>query len=180
MKSALTALALVALAACLDAVSSAGAHPGALAACRSKQLLVVSSSAGAAAGTSYLSLIFINRGARCSLVGYPGVSAVRYGARDPVQVGPPARREDPFSVGTGRAVVLQRNGTASSALSQVDALNYPAARCHPEKADALRIYPPNEHTPIVVGVPVEVCRRRATMGISPVEPGVPRALQSSG
>ncbi len=172
-------VALVVLVAGGAATSSVGASGDAVAQCRSKQLLVVSSEAGAAAGTSYQALIFINKGSRCSMTGYPGVSAVRYGAAAPVRVGPPAKRESPFSF-AARAVVLDRNGTSSSVLSQVNARNFPASSCHLAKADALRIYPPNERTSIIINLPTEVCRRFATLGVGPVEPGVPHALQRSG
>ena len=171
-------VALVVLVAGGAATSSVGASGDAIARCRSKQLLVTSVSAGAGLGHTYLSLIFINRGSRCSLAGYPGVSPVRYGDHGPVQIGPAAHRGNQMESGRSRSVVLERNGTASSVLDEVAAVNYDRSRCTPTIAQALRVYPPNERVPLFLGATVTVCKRIATLGVTPVELGVPHALPS--
>jgi Protein of unknown function (DUF4232) len=105
--------------------------------CSASQLGVRLGRISAAAGTTYMAIVFTNRGgAACSLRGYPGVSSV--GGADGHQIGAPARR----SPGAAPEVVLRPRAVASAVYGQVDALNYPKARCHPASARGLRVYPP--------------------------------------
>lgn len=105
-------------------------------ACLPAQLGVRLGLRGGAAGTAYVAIVFVNRGAgSCSLRGYPGVSSVGAGGR---QIGAPAFWE-PARVVT---VVLRAGGVASATYGQADARNYPRARCAPRAARGLRVYPP--------------------------------------
>lgn len=183
MQLGLVGVVLGAVVALFSSSVAAGARQGDVAPCRSAQLLLTTASAGAGLGTSYLYLVFINLGGPCSLKGYPGVSAVRYGSNGVVQIGPAARRGNQLDDGRpARAVVLARNGTASSVLSQASPANWSAARCRPLAVQALRVFPPGERTPLFVSASgfETACRRLGTYGIIPVVAGVPHALRSGG
>jgi Protein of unknown function (DUF4232) len=107
--------------------------------CRANQIGLRLGRASGAAGTTYYAIVFTNRGsAACALRGYPGLSSVA-GAHG-AQIGAPARRS-PATVVT---VVLRPGAAASAAYGQVDALNYPRARCRPVTAPGLRVYAPDE------------------------------------
>ena len=183
MKLGLVAVILVAILATLVPPATAGARNGSVGPCRSTQLLLTRASAGAGAGTSYTELIFVNLGAPCSLRGYPGVSAVRYGNAGPIQIGPPAGRGTQADAAAGpRTVLLARSGVASSVLSQASPLNFPPARCKQRSIQAFRVYPPGERTPLFVSAsPYETaCLRLGTYGVTPVVAGIPHALPSTG
>jgi len=141
--------------------------------CRSANLRLFVGDAGAAAGTSWSSLIFINTGPACSLRGYPGVSAMT--APHGRQVGAPAVRElgRPGLGGSRVAtIVLPRNGTASSLLRQATAANFPAASCRPRRVAVLRVFPPGETHPVYAGYRQSECSRgRAVIGVTPVAAG---------
>jgi Protein of unknown function (DUF4232) len=160
-----------------------GAAAGAAAAppCKSANLHLFVGDAGAGAGTSWRSLIFINTGPACSLRGYPGVSTVitPHGR----QVGAAAVRElgQPGLGGTRVAtIVLPRNGTASSVLRQATALNFPAASCRPRKVALLRVFPPGETHPVYAGYAQTECSTgRPVIGITPVAAGPGPLLPSA-
>ncbi|MDX6572777.1 MAG: hypothetical protein QOC86_1933 [Gaiellales bacterium] len=173
MKRWTTATCLAALACVAFAASGAAAGAPAPRQCRSANLHLLVGDAGAAAGTSWSSLIFINTGPACSLRGYPGVSALTIpGGR---QVGAPAVRElaQPGLGGSRVAtIVLARNGTASSVLRQGTALNFPAASCRPRTVEVLRVFPPGETHPVYAGYRQKECAiGRAVIGITPVAAG---------
>ena len=184
MKLGLVTVVLVAILATLVPAATAGARKGSVRSCRSTQLLLTTASAGAGAGTSYIELIFVNLGAPCSLHGYPGVSAVRYGDAGPIQIGPPAGRGsnqlDDSRV--PRTIVLSRSGVASSILSQASPGNFPRARCKQRSIQAFRVYPPGERTPLFVSASryETACLRLGTYGVTPVVAGIPHALPSTG
>ena len=183
MKLGLVTVVLVAILATLVPATTAGARNGLVRPCRSTQLLLTTASAGAGAGTSYTELIFVNLGAPCSLHGYPGVSAVRYGNAGPIQIGPPAGRGTQADGGAvPRTVLLARRGVASSILSQASPGNFPPARCKQRSIQAFRVYPPGERVPLFVSASgyETACRRVATYGIGPVVGGIPHALPSTG
>ncbi len=169
----LAGVCLAALACTGFAASGAAAGAPAPRQCRSANLHLLVGAAGAAAGTSWSSLIFINTGPACSLRGYPGVSALtRPGGR---QVGAPAARElaRPGLGGSRVAtIVLARNGTASSVLRQGTALNFPAASCRPRTVAVLRVFPPGETHALYGAYPQTECSiGRPVIGIAPVAAG---------
>lgn len=172
---------IVAAAAVALALAGAGSIPvaHAVVACRSSRLLVTSASAGNSAAHRYLEIIFINRGSRCSLTGFPGVSAISEAdATHPVQLGPSAgRAPNPLLGRRARRVVLEHDGTASSLLTIVSTGPFAASTCRPVKADALRVYVPDERNAVVLDLPTEVCRRFGVLVVAPVEPGVPYGIQ---
>jgi hypothetical protein len=121
--------------------------------CLSSQLRVHLGRGGAAAGTTVVALVFVNRSARaCSLHGYPGVSAVA--GDDGHQVGSAASRNPGNRVAT---VVLRPGGVASALYGQGNPLNYPKARCQPVHVRGLRIYPPNERAALFLPYPHVAC-----------------------
>jgi hypothetical protein len=164
---------LAALACAAFAASGAAAGAAAPPRCKSANLHLFVGDAGAGAGTSWRSLIFINSGPACSLRGYPGVSTMitPHGR----QVGAPAVRElgRPGLGGTRVAtIVIPRNGTASSVLRQATALNFPAASCRPRKVALLRVFPPGESHALYAGYPQTECSiGRPVIGIAPVAAG---------
>ena len=106
-------------------------------ACHVSQLKVALGNSEGAAGTIYYRILFTNEsGATCSLRGYPGVSSV--GGADGHQIGQAAPR-DPATVHT---IVLHTHAVAGASYGQVQALNFPKARCHPVTSLGLRVYAP--------------------------------------
>lgn len=106
--------------------------------CPASQLDVSLSSGSAAAGSSYLRLVFTNTGsAGCTLAGFPGVSLVKHAGGAPI--GAPADRTGP-----SRTVTLDPGASARSTLQVVDAQNYPTDRCGQTPAHGLQVYPPNQ------------------------------------
>jgi hypothetical protein len=109
---------------------------------------------GGAAGSTYYKLRFTNLSAhRCSLTGYPGVSAVDLVGR---QVGAAAGR-NPQTV--PRRVTVGPGRTASAVLQITDTGVYTRTRCRPVTAAGLRVYPPNQRQSKVVPFPFSACSR---------------------
>jgi hypothetical protein len=75
----------------------------------------------------------------CTLLGYPGVSAVADGSFQ--QLGSPAARDPGHPT---RLVTLGPGATAHVQLRIVNVGMYPPAVCHPAAAIGLKVYPPNE------------------------------------
>jgi hypothetical protein len=122
--------------------------------CRTSGLVVwIDTHGGVAAGSAYYKLELTNQSGRtCSLVGYPGVSAVDLRGH---QLGSAAGRSP-----SARRVVTLRNGaTASAQLQIAQVLNYPRSVCRPVAAAGLRVYPPNETVSKVVPFPFDACSR---------------------
>jgi len=90
----------------------------------------------------------------CTLVGFPGVSAVDLAGH---RLGSPAtwnHAQQP------ERVTLGAGASASALLRIVQAANYPASTCRPVTAAGLRVYPPNQTAPRVVPFPFRACARR--------------------
>jgi hypothetical protein len=98
-----------------------------------------------AAGTTYRSLVFTNKGNRtCTIQGFPGVSYVA--GDDGHQVGPAAYR-----VGKkGPAVTLKPGASAYADVGFVQVRNYDPAVCKPTEVRGLRVYPPHEYDSMYV------------------------------
>jgi hypothetical protein len=137
------------------AVGGASASPAASPTCATAGLVVWlnTQGGGAAAGSSYYKLEFTNQsGHACTLVGYPGVSAVDlHGHRLGSAAG-----KNPSSK---RVVGLANGATASSVLQVVVAGNFPQSACHRVPAAGLRVYPPNQTASRLVPFPFEACSR---------------------
>ncbi len=105
-----------------------------------------------AAGSFYYKLEMTNlSGRRCSLAGYPGVSAVGLSGH---QLGSAARRNPQHAPTT---VTLADGATAVAVLQVVDVGNYPPSRCGPVTAAGLRVYPPNDTGAKIVPYPFRAC-----------------------
>jgi len=154
-----------ALALLIGGSSLASAQQSATARCTTDRLVVWMDTEGnGAAGSVFYRLQFTNLGPhRCTLFGYPGVSAVDlHGHR----LGVPAARLPAHP----RRVTLRRGATAVATLQIVEALNFPKSRCHPMMAAGLRIFPPNTRASRVVPFPFLACSRRGLvyMNVKPV------------
>ncbi len=106
-----------------------------------------------AAGSTYYQLELSNTSAsRCTLYGFPGVSAVSRGGG---QLGRAASRDyaDPI-----RLVTLRPGATAHVLLRIVDVSNFPAASCDPGPAAGLRVYPPNDRRSVEVPFSLRACQ----------------------
>jgi Protein of unknown function (DUF4232) len=96
------------------------------------------------AGGVYQVISFTNASsAACTLYGYPGVSLVT--GPPYAQIGLAAERDTTAPV---KLVTLAPGGAATAVLQVVDALNFPASACSPVRATNLRVYPPNQTTPV--------------------------------
>jgi hypothetical protein len=155
---------LAAATAALGLCAAIALPAGSLAAARGSAALVPACSAGGlvtwldtqangAAGTIYYTLNFTNlSGARCTLRGYPGVSAVDLRGR---QLGSAASRD---RIGRVRTVTLRPGGTAHAVLGIVEAGNY--SNCHMITAAGLRVFAPNQTGSQRVPFPFEACSNR--------------------
>lgn len=105
-----------------------------------------------AAGTTYRSLVFTNKGNRtCTIQGFPGVSYVA--GDDGHQVGPAAYRTGK----KGPVITLKPGATASSDVGFVQVANYDPAVCKPTAVRGLRVYPPHEYDSMFVAQPGTGC-----------------------
>ena len=140
----------------LVALANAGRHStdAVAAACKTSGLVVwIDTRGDAAAGSVYHTLKFTNQsGAKCTLTGYPGVSAVDLRGK---RLGSPASR----SPARARTVTLANNDTAGAPLQISQAVNFPSSACDPLPAAGLRVYPPNQTAPRLVPIPFNACSR---------------------
>ena len=160
MRRSLLTLAAVSLAAGAIAAATPAAN-GATRSCATPDLVVwLNTQGNGAAGSIYYRLEFTNLARRrCSLRGYPGVSAVDLAGR---RLGSPATR-NPMHV---RTITLAAGGTANAVLRIVEAGNYPRARCKPTTAAGLRVYPPNQRVSKIVPFPLRACAKAGVAYLS--------------
>jgi hypothetical protein len=137
-------------------------------ACANSTLRPSLAPAGAAAGTAYYALRLTNvSAATCTLYGYPGVSFVS--AVGGQQIGSAAARNPLYPATT---VVLAPNATANATVGVATAANYPAARCHPVTAHALRVYPPGQTAAVYVTQNFAACSASVlVLTVTAVRPG---------
>ena len=157
-------------AACILALTVASASGGraAAASCKTSGLVVwLDTRGGAAAGSAYYTLELTNQsGHSCTLVGYPGVSAVDLRGR---QLGSAAGR----SPSTRRVVTLRNGATAHVQLQLATVANFSRSACHQAAAAGLRVYPPNQTASKVVPFPFQACSRAGPvyLHVNAVVPG---------
>ena len=167
MTRLLIGIGAVACALALVAGSASGGRAAAPS-CRTSGLVVwIDTRGGAAAGSVYYKLELTNQlGRTCSLVGYPGVSAVDLRGH---QLGSAAGR----SPSPRRVVTLRNGATASAQLQIAQVLNYPRSVCRPGAAAGLRVYPPNETVSKIVPFPFAACSRSGPvyLHVQRVRPG---------
>lgn len=119
--------------------------------CATGQLQLTLGQGQGSAGSFDTPVILTNTGgASCSLTGYPGVS---YVSGSGAQIGPSAA--EATSPAT-RTVVLPPGSAASADLHQPDPGDY-SSGCAPRQAQRLRVYPPNQRSPLTVTDRVTVC-----------------------
>ena len=106
------------------------------------------------AGATFYKLHFTNLSAgRCSLRGFPGVSAVDLAGR---RLGSPAARD---SHTAGRTVTLGPGQTATAVLQVADIGVFSPADCGTVTAAGLRVFPPNRTRSRRVPFPFPACSR---------------------
>jgi hypothetical protein len=123
------------------------------AACATSDLVTwINTNGNGAAGSIYYTLEFTNlSGHPCTMLGYPGVSAISLGGD---QVGSAAGRS-PGS--TPRLITVARGATATAILQITEAGNFPNSSCHRTTAAGLRVYPPNQRASSVIPFPFAAC-----------------------
>jgi hypothetical protein len=108
---------------------------------------------GAAGTTAYQLELSNTSHHTCTLLGFPGVSAVGLGGH---QLGRAAGRDhsDPAHL-----VTLRRGATAHVLLLIVDVAFFSASACHPANAIGLKVFPPNDRSATVVSFPFKACKK---------------------
>lgn len=156
--------------------ATAGGSKPATVACATSELMVtlVSSAAGAAAGSSYVPLEFTNASGRsCTLAGYPAV-AFASGTGGP-QIGAAATAETSTHPAT---LVLAPGGVAHAWLQIVDVGNYPASTCKPVTAGGLRVGFSGTATAAFLAHPFQACAKTVhgsdVLAVFPVQAGAPQ------
>jgi len=130
----------------------APARAAAAPACKAQQLVNwLNTNANGAAGTVYYQLQFTNLGRKCSLRGYPGVSAVSLSGH---QIGKPARRTTGLKIKT---VTLRTGKTARAAVGIEEAGAIPVSKCHPALVAGMRVFAPNGARATVIPFPFSAC-----------------------
>jgi Protein of unknown function (DUF4232) len=127
---------------------------------------------GGTAGSIYYKLELTNlSGHTCTLLGYPGVSAVNLAGR---QLGAGAMRETarrPRLVTLVSGTPTLANGTTASAVLRIiDAGVEPS--CRPVTAAGLRVYPPGQSSSKMVPFPFQSCSRagRSNLAVQALTP----------
>ncbi|HEY2505377.1 MAG TPA: DUF4232 domain-containing protein [Streptosporangiaceae bacterium] len=144
---------------------SAAAVP---AGCLGRYLNITAKPTGAAAGSSYATLVFKNlNNASCTLYGFPGVAQAT--GRPIHDVGQPSSED----TATKRELVtLAPEGYAYATLQIADALNFPTSVCMPVKSAWLNVIPPNQFNPLPVSYSSMACKGSAKLlTVTAVRPG---------
>lgn len=156
-------LVLVALLAASPTAPSvaAGARAATAPRCATSGLVMwINSEGSGTAGSFYYKLEIANLSAhRCTLMGYPGVSAVGLNGRT---IGSPATRE---TVGQPRTVTLAPDFSATAIVRVVDVGALPTS-CRARTAAGFRVYPPGQTASKVVPFPFRTCSAPGQSSIS--------------
>jgi hypothetical protein len=155
--AALAAVAAVAVPATSGAASAAGTP-----ACSSSGLVVwLDTNSSNGLGSSFFNLMFTNEsGHRCTLIGYPGVSAVNLNGK---QIGAAARHNTGVKK---KLVTLNNGGSAVAALAIAEALNFPPSTCKPTASAGFRVFPPNQKAAKYVPFPFLTCAGKSDPTLS--------------
>jgi hypothetical protein len=146
----------------LALVLAAAPADAAVPTCTTGQLVTwINTQSNGAAGTIFYTLNFTNVGAKCTLRGYPGVSAVGQAGK---RVGSAATRN---SVKPVKTITLNApnpsHGTFSTAHAMVGIVDtgvFSPGVCSPTIADGLRVFPPNRTAADFVPFPFGACAKR--------------------
>ena len=115
---------------------------------------------GAAGSVSYeLQISNISR-ARCSLFGFPGVSAVNNHGK---QLGSAAARDRTFAA---KPVTVSPGGTAHFLLKITNVLVLQPSACKPANAAGLRVFPPNTARSSFVPLAFKACSKKGPRYLS--------------
>lgn len=167
-RRAVTALAVLAAAALVTAPTGSAARHGrsaSIPACPAGTLVTwIDTNGNGGAGTIVFNLQFTNlSGHRCTVRGYPGVSAANPSGQ---AIGPGAGRS-----GTpAHTVTLNDGATATARLGIVEAGNFSPRFCRPATAAGLRVFAPGATLAKFVPFPFAACTRHANLRISPAAP----------
>jgi hypothetical protein len=161
-----TVAALAAVAASAGALLAATAPAAAATpACQTGGLVIwLDTNGNGTAGSVFYNLHFTNlSGHRCTLRGFPGVSAI--GLRGG-RLGNPGTRNHQRRV---RTVSIRNGGTATSVLRVVD--NGAIGNCRMVTAAGLRVFPPNGRRSKTIPFPFGACRNTSVMTVEAVRSG---------
>jgi hypothetical protein len=153
----------------VPSASSSSGTGSAAAACPTRVLKVTTGAAQGAAGSVYQAIDFTNTSSTpCTLYGYPGVSLA--GGSPATQIGAAATRSRTASA---RVVTLAGGATANALLQIAEAGNYPTSTCGPVASSYLKIYPPNQTTPVYLSYKGTGCSKSSVklLTIGAVQPG---------
>lgn len=149
----LAAVIAVALGATAAVAADTGSAGAAVPSCSSSQVRVwlgLPGDAGAGSVVYELQISNVSK-SRCSLFGFPGVSAVNSKGK---QLGSAAARDHTFAATT---VTLLPGRTAHFVLKITNVLNFPPATCKPVNAVGLRVFPPNTTKSAFVELAFKAC-----------------------
>lgn len=140
------------------------AHAAAAPACKAQQLVNwLNTNANGTAGTIFYELQFTNVGPKCTLRGYPGVSAVSLSGH---QIGKPARRTKGLKIKT---VTVRTGKTVRAAVGIEDTGAFSVSKCHPAQAAGFRVFAPNAASATVIPFPFSVCSTgQSSLAVRPV------------
>jgi Protein of unknown function (DUF4232) len=122
---------------------------------------------GGAAGSTYFPLEFTNiSNRRCTLFGFPGVSAIATR-----QLGSAADRNRAHPT---QHVTLLPGSTAHTVLQIVDVDNFSSSKCKPAEASALHIYPPGQFKAAGIPFSFRACSAKGPifLRVEPIQPGI--------
>jgi hypothetical protein len=140
-----------------SAAGSSSTGGASTAACTTQDLKAKIVNPQGAAGSVYQSIDFTNiSGTPCTLYGYPGVSLT--GSSESTQIGAAATRS---KTGSASVVTLAAGATGNALLQVAEAGNYPTSTCDPVSSSYLKVYPPNQTTPIYLSYKSTGCSKQS-------------------
>lgn len=158
---------LVAVCATVLLVPAPRAQASTPAPCAPAQIFLHHGAPNGAAGTTYIPLVFTNRGASCALWGVPAIQPVR--ARTRRALGPAAQN---LSIGEMPARhVLARGQSVSIAMGVANTANFPAARCAPQHAGGVVVSLGDFVHSRFVRLSISVCTRTSSVTTRLLVPG---------
>jgi len=136
--------------------------------CVSAQMVVTHGQAQGTARTTYIPLVFTNKGRACAIWGVPAVQPVT-GAHHSA-VGPTARNNSMGEMPVRH--VVARGAAVSVDFGVVDTGNYTASSCVARSASGVIVSLGSFIHPTYVHLPITVCARRVSVTTKMIVPGV--------
>jgi hypothetical protein len=132
--------------------ATTGGATGGAAACTTADLRINADASQGWKGTFYDDVDFFNHGDQaCTLYGYPGISFL--GGQRNAQIGRAAVENS----STPRTLVTIEPGQENTAELEISQSDVPLRACEPKTATWMRVYPPNQGTPIQVPILMSIC-----------------------